>query len=78
MCLPVRDDWNVSVANPQSLFGGPELILVAAIVLLLAVAPFLFERGRVREWTDTAWSREYLDRLFGRAKSPGPGAASSR
>ena len=46
--------------------GGPELILVAAIVLLLAVAPRLFARDHGR-WTETAAARAYLDRLLGPA-----------
>jgi len=45
----------------------PELILVAAIVLMLAVAPFLFARGHTRQLTETAAARAYLDGLFGPA-----------
>jgi hypothetical protein len=48
--------------------GIPELILVASIVLMLAVAPFLFARGHGRERTETAAARVYLDRLFGPAR----------
>ena len=47
--------------------GTPELILVAAIVLMLAVAPFLFARGHRRQLTETAAARAYLDGLFGPA-----------
>jgi hypothetical protein len=44
-----------------------ETILVATILLLLAVTPLLFSRGHVRQWTETAAARAYLDRLFGPA-----------
>ena len=62
--------------NSQMLLGGlggPELILIAAIVLLLALA------GRIRvssRWQAPAGaerppSRAYLDRLLGPARRPG-------
>jgi hypothetical protein len=48
--------------------GIPELILAAAIVLLLTVAPFLFARGHGQKQTETTAARAYLDRLFGPAR----------
>ena len=45
-----------------------ETILVATILLLLAATPLLFSRGHVRQWTETAAARAYLDRLFGPAR----------
>jgi hypothetical protein len=62
--------------NSQTLggFGGPELILIAAIVLLLVGAsllPGLRPTGAMetsRDRVEEAASRAYLDRLLGLAR----------
>jgi hypothetical protein len=66
---PSPDDRRVST---------PELILVAAIVLMLAVAPFLFARGHRRQLTETAAARAYLDGLFGPAPAAAPAKPDAR
>jgi len=57
-------------------FGGGELILIAAIALLLAGASRLtgFSRGEAHQGAEGASARAYLDRLLG----PQGGAPVSR
>jgi hypothetical protein len=53
-------------------FGGPELILIAAIALLLAAASRFrgFSRAPAQGGGERAGGRAYLDQLIGPARRP--------